>query len=201
MKTISFGPYLLLALPSPEAWSLKTPNSPSHPSTPCHWTPFFFQLSCPSPCCLTNLFPRTSAPHPVSTLAQRVRSVPFLSHCKPNGQSSALRFCPTLTMPGTEKKITLLSFSGQAAASCLHYVLLFSSAKKHAGKQPSLAYQMCLVRISCDLKPWHSTQYRQVLPLQLFEFSWLFWREARGTSLTLKLGICECLAEPRPKFP
>lgn len=104
-------------------------------------------------------------------------------------------------MPGTEKKITLLSFSEQAAASCLRYVLLLSSAEKHAGKQPSLAYQMCLVRISCGLKPWHSTQHRQVLLLQLFEFSWLFWREATGMSLTLKLVVCECLAEPRPKFP
>lgn len=104
-------------------------------------------------------------------------------------------------MAGTERKITLLSFSEQAAASCFRYVLLLSSGKKRAGKQPSLAYQMCLVRISCVLKPWHSTQHRQVLLLQLFEFFWLVWREATGTSLPLKLVMCECLAEPRPKFP
>lgn len=150
---------------------------------------------------LDKPLPQGFCPTSCFALAQRMRSVHFLSHCKPNRHCSALRICQTLTMAGTEKKITLLSFSEQAAASCLHYVLLLSSAKKHAGKQPSLAYQMCLVRISCGVKPWQSTQHRQVPPLQLFEFSWLFWREARGTSLTPKLLMCECLAEPRPKFP
>lgn len=126
-------------------------------------------------------------------------SVHVLSWCKPNRRGSALRVAPSPTTLGTERKITPLSFSAQAAAPCRRYVLFLSSAKKHAGKQPSVTYQMCLVRKSCDLKPWHSTGKH--FHCDCLNYPHLFWREAGETSPTPKLGMClSALLNPGQSF-
>lgn len=66
---------------------------------------------------------------------QQLRSIHILSWCQPDRGGSAPRIYPNLTVPGTDRKITPLSFSEQAAASRLHYVFIFVISKKAGRKR------------------------------------------------------------------
>lgn len=159
------------------AYSLPLISLPRSPSTWCPWEED------------TVLLPQH--PHVLHPPAAGEASVcPEL--CKPNRWGWVQSPYPDLTTSPAGRKANHPPFSEQPAASRLRYVVLLPSARRHVGRQQSLADQTGLVRASHDVKPWHCTQLR--------EFTHLFQvRPGRQPHSTAGCAF-KCLAEHRPKF-